>query len=269
MGAKLLTYINQIVSFLVWPFTLLPSWFGLLAISVVAGMGLLWIYGKVSNQNKIRYVKSKIYASLLESILFRHDVWMTLKAQGKMLFYGGRYFTLAIFPVLILAAPSILLLSELNEQYASKSLDSKSEAIVQMTLSDASKLYEVKLEAPAGLDVTPPVRIPASKQVFWKIKTSEPGNQEVNFQIADFNFPKTLFVGSGKNHVGAVWKSSWAGKLLYPAGPASMPYVQSLTINYPEQLYSLGLFEVNWLIFFLIFSMLSGIVVSKYLGVAI
>ncbi len=269
MGAKLLTFINQIVAFLVWPFTLLPVWLGLFAISVLAGMGLLWIYGKVSNQKKIRYVKGKIYASLLESILFRHDVWLTLKAQGKMLFYGARYFTLAIFPVLILAVPCILLLSELNEQYATKSLDSKSEAIVQMTLTDASKLYEVKLDAPVGLDITPPVRIPSTKQIFWKIKTTDAGDQKVNFQIADFNLPKTLFIGTGVNNVGAVWQSSWSDKLLYPAGPASIPYVKSLTINYPEQLYSLGFFETNWLIFFLIFSMISGIVVSKYLGVAI
>ena len=269
--SQLVVFLNRIASALIWPFTLLPAWLGLFLVSTIAGVVLLFIYGKVSNQAKIKAVKKKIYSSLLESILFRKDVRLCLWAQAKMFVAGGRYFSLAIFPVIILALPCIILLGALNIQYGSKALSVNKSAVVKVELDDAAALYDLSLSGPSGVEITPPVRVTENNQVFWRIDIKEPGNKDLELQLGKNSqaFKQTIKVGDSQQAVISNWRSTWYDKLLYPAAPAAFEKLKSVSVAYADQYYSLGVFEVHWLIFFLIFSMLSGIIASRFIGIEI
>ena len=269
--AELIILINKVVSALLWPFALLPAWIGLFLVSAISGVILLWIYGKVSNQAKIKTTKAKVYACLLESILFRHDVFVTLKAQLRMFLAGGRYFSLAIGPVLIMMLPCVFLLAGINSRYGYEGFKPGESGIVELELSEPDLLYKTSAEALGAVELTPPVRVPESNRVFWRVTLPESVSQPLalNIKVGDAEFEKQLFSGSQVQKIDAFWSSNWLDKLLYPEGPAEIEHVKSLSLSYPERYFSLGFTETVWLVFFLIFSMFTGIVASRFIGVEI
>jgi hypothetical protein len=268
--AELIVLISKVVSVLLWPFSLLPAWIGLFLVSAVAGVVLLWIYGKVSNQAKIKTTKAKVYACLLESILFRHDVLLTLRAQLRMFLAGGRYFSLAIGPVLILMLPCIFLLAGINSRFGYEGFKKGESGIIELELADADLLYKTSIQGSEAVEITPPVRIPELNRVFWRVKLNEDSQPlSLNVKVGDTEFEKQLFSGSNPQKIDAVWSSNWLDKLLYPEGPAKIDHVKSLSLSYPERSYSLGFTDTMWLVFFLIFSMFTGIVASRFIGVEI
>lgn len=269
--AQIITFINKLFSLALSPFTYLPAWIGLFLISIIAGFILLWIYGKISNQDKIREVKSNIYAHLLESILFKSDVRQCLKAQGSMFLAGTRYFTLALFPVAVLAVPCVFLLAELNVLYGTLGLSANSKAIVELEVTNGNELYNIGLKPSPNFESTPPIRIPETNKVLWRVDVRQTTDTQLTFldQNQKEIYSTPLQFGNQVKAIFTDWKSSWVDKLLYPSGPTTIPSIASISVRYPERHFSLYFTDTNWLIFFLIFSMASGLIACKIIGVEI
>ncbi len=144
-----------------WPFQGLSRLWGLLAVSLISGVILLLIYGRISNQDGIRRIKKKIGASLLEAVLYRHDLRTSLKAQGRMFVYGFVYFAYAVPPILILMVPCVLILAQLNLRYNSAGLPPGTPAILRVKVDNPNYLDSIALQAGGDAEVTPRLRIPA------------------------------------------------------------------------------------------------------------
>ncbi len=261
--------LNYMFGLVMQPLLNLSPWFSLLCISVIAGVLLLWVYGKISNQSKIKEAKQKIYGNMLESVLFRHDLKLSLLAQGKMFCHGSNYLMAAVVPVLMMLLPVLLLLAQLNLWYAARPLTIGERGIIKVKLASGDP-YKIRLEVPEGLAITPPLRIVESTEVIWSFKAQKLGDFTV--RIADAlgnNIEKQLKVGTGLMAVDAVWESGWWSGLLYPGTPAQLGFIESVSVSYPEREYSLLGMNMSWIVFFFLVSLLSGIFASRFMGVEI
>ncbi|MCX6115662.1 MAG: hypothetical protein NTV65_10690 [Proteobacteria bacterium] len=100
---------------LLWrPLQLLGVGYQLVLVAIIFGIVMVLLYGRISKQAAIKRVKNEIAAGLIEVVLFRRDIQISLRAQGLLLLAGMRYFLLAMGPVLILAIPFTIIFGHLN-----------------------------------------------------------------------------------------------------------------------------------------------------------
>lgn len=276
--SSIVFYLNRFFTFLtdliLLPFRSLDPIWGLIVISAISGIALIYIYGLVSNQKAIKTVKRRISASILEVILYRHDIGLCLKAQGHMLLSGARYFALAVPPLLILMVPCIFVLSQLNLRYENRALQPNENAILTATVSDQQKMMEVNLETSDGLIQTPAVRSPDIKEVSWRLTPVKEGDQKFVIKLPGgvSAFESPVYVGRHQGPLYASNFSSWAWSFLYPGREKLDPAkygLTSISLSYPkEENVILGV-ELHWIIIFFLVSLISGLVASRFLKVEI
>ena len=270
-------FITELFSLILSPLATFNPAFGLLALSVIAGVILALAYGAISNQGALKKVKRRIVAGIYESVLFRHDLRASLKAQAGMLLSGARYFSIAIPPILILLIPSLILLAQLNLRYGHRPLIGGESTVLNVKLRDEAALFETELKTPTGITATPPVRDLEQLLVSWRIDT--PPGERANTMLE----PLTLSV-SGKSAKQPLYDettnalvqgeihSAWWWRFLYPG--ASVPSelrgdIEAISLVYPEQTLALSAINFHWITIFGLVSICAGLVASKVRGIEI
>ncbi len=267
---------------MLWPFERLSPVWGLTIISIISGVVLLLVYGKVSNQKAIKKTKGKIYGHILEAILFRHDLKTSLKAQGGMFSSGLKYFVLAVPPIIILMIPCLAVLAQLNLRYNSEPLNPGEHAIFEVTLTDPTTLFDVTLKTPKGVHSTPPVRNIDTNQISWRLDV----DTQVSYSSADNlltieSSDKTLTtpIVIGNNHrnkdhgkIASQSYSSWWWRFFYPSDTIlkeTQDVFKETSLTYPDSSYNFLGMQSHWLVIFAIVSILSGIASSRLFNVEI
>jgi len=143
---------------------------GLTVLSALAGVAMLWVFRKTSDQVRLRAVKRKVHAYLLEMRVFADEPGMIWRTQKSLMAANLRYMGLALRPALWLAVPMVLLYLFLQGSYGHEPL-----AVGRDVTVTASLAGPVELIPPPGVVVTaPPVRIPDRREVSWRIRASAP-----------------------------------------------------------------------------------------------
>lgn len=269
-------FITKVFSLALSPLASINPFWGLTLVSVVAGVILVVVYGKVSNQAGLKRVKKGISAGIFESVIFRNDIRTCLKAQAGMLLGGCRYVGLAVPPLLILLIPSLFILAQLNARYGARALQPGESTIVSVAIPDEDALFETTLSAPKGFAVTPPLRDLDAQTVTWRVDvpaslaTTGKTTLTVSINGAKSDYP--LYIGEQptvlptESHTSAWWQ------VLYPGAdfPATLKqYAQSISITYPEQVVALGGVSMHWLVLFAVVSIVAGLIGSKIIGIEI
>ena len=256
------------------PLRALPPLVALAVISCASGVLLTWLFGRLSDQARIREVRDRIRGNLLGVRLFRRDVAVVLQLQARILADTLRFLRLAAIPMLILAAPILLVMVQLHLRFAVRPIEPGVSAVVTATVRDASALDRPPvLAAPAGVTVeTPPVRIRATREIAWRVRVDRPGRHVLRVQVGDETVDKTLVGGAGWGAV-PQRRTGWGAlDALFHPGEPSIPFghgIEAVEVAHPPlDLRLLGL-EVDWLVGFLVLSMVSGFACKGLLGVEI
>jgi hypothetical protein len=268
---------TSLFSLILAPFSALSPVWSLVLVSVVAGVILALVYGKVSNQRALKNVKRYITAGIYESVLFRHDLPTSLRAQAGMLWGGVRYFAIAIPPILILLVPSLVILAQLNLRYGARVLEPGEKAVLTVTLKSEDALFEAEAKASDGLTLTPPLRDLDNLQVSWRLDlpqstSTAAHNSTLTLTVSGASASQPIYRGSQPPTLPTELHTSSLWQFLYPGGSvpeALRSYVRSITVTYPEQTMLLAGMNVNWLVLFVCLSIASGFAASKVFGIEI
>jgi uncharacterized membrane protein (DUF106 family) len=255
------------------PFSRLAPLWSLTVFSVVTGILMLWIFGLVSNQEAIRTIRDRIRGNLIAVRLFGDDLGLLFRLQGRLLRDNVVFLKYALIPLLVMIVPVLVILIQLNLRFGARPLEPGEAVLVKVTLRDAAAIERgVSLEAPAGVAVeTPGVRVPALREVAWRIRPEQPGRYRLSVRAGDEAVEKELRVGEGWGATSALRTGkTFFDVLLYPGEPPiSSRAVESIEIKYkPLELELLG-WSVNWLVFFFLLSILAGFAFRRVLGVEI
>ena len=252
-----------------------PLW-GLSILSIVAGIVLVIIYGRISNQSALKTVKKRITAGIYESVLFRHDLPTSLKAQGGMLIGGARYFALAVPPLIVLLIPSLVILAQLNLRYGARSLQIGEQAIISVALNDEDALFETELHSTSeALQLTPPLRDLNSQSVSWRVDSVSGGNSsplDLTLSVNGNSVKQPIYTGLQPVTLPTAHYTSPWWQFLYPGATVQeelRQHVNAITISYPEQELAIAGVAVHWLLFFVIVSIASGLIASKVIGIEV
>jgi hypothetical protein len=271
-------FINRIGSILVgailYPFRGLDPLWGLTALSLLTGILFLMIFKWTSNQGAIFEAKQRVKAHLLELRLFADDMVLTFRAQWDLLRANLGYLRHTFRPMLILLIPVILLLVQLDVRFGSRPLAVGESTLLRVKLSPVAPAgTEPRLILPDGLTLdSPPLRIPSEREVDWRLRASAPGDHQIRVQVDGREVTKRLRVEGPLAPMSAeIRQPSLFATLGNPAEPPlpADSLIQSIALEYPARDLRVFGWNVHWLVFFLIVSILPAYAVKGLFGVEV
>jgi len=255
-----------------FPIGYLPGWLSATLVAIGTGILLLLIFKYTSNQQAIKRVRADIRANLLAVRLFKDDIGVGLRAQGRVLLGAFRLLLLALVPMLVMIVPMILVLAQLSTWYQAAPLPVGDETVVTVQLQGAVEdpLPTIELvPCDAVEDLSGPVRVLSQRETCWQLRARQPGYHQLEFRVAGEVVHKELSIGSGLMQVSPVrpgWE--WLDVLLYPRERPFPPggLVHSITLEYPTRPgWASG--TDNWVIYWFAVSLIAGFLFRKTLKV--
>ncbi len=264
---------NALGGVLLAPVGLLPGWLSATLVAAASGLLFLLAFKWTSNQRAIRAVRADIKAHLLALKLFKESPWVTLRAQGRILWGVARSLALTVVPLLVMAVPVCLLLGQIGLWYQARPLPVGEEAVITLKLSGAQTSWPaVRLRPTDALEVTAgPVRVLSKRELCWNVKARRPGYHRLVFEVGGQQVEKELAVGDGFMRVSTLrpgWE--WPDVLFHPAEAPFRPDspVHSITVEYPERSsWTSG--TDSWLVYWVVVSMVAALCLSPLLKVKI
>jgi hypothetical protein len=265
---------NALGSVVFAPIAAMPGWLSATIVAAATGVLMLYVYKFTSNQGAIKRVRDDIKANLFALKLFKDNVPVTLKAQGRLFIGAGKLLVLSIVPVIVMTVPVLLLWGQMALWYQQRPLKVHEDAIMTLKLSGDGEADwpDVKLKPTSAFVVTTgPIRVVSKREVCWQITARENGYHHLVFQVGQQEASKEMAIGDGFMRVSVLrpgW--SWSDALFNPAEPPFGPTstVQSIDIEYPQRSsWTSG--TDSWVIYWCVVSMIAAFFFRGMLGVNI
>jgi hypothetical protein len=241
-------------------------------LGLLAGIFMLWVFGRTSNQAAIRRARRTMQARLYELRLFTDEPALVWRAQLGLLAPTMRYLGLMLVPVLILTPPMAVAYVFLQSYYGLSPLVPGRESIVTVQLNRALDLNAAapRLEAPAAIAVeTGAVRVPSERQISWRIRPLQAVSGSLRVVLPGEVLEKTVAAGYGGRYLSDLRASSWVDFLEHPAearlpaGPAAW-----ISVRYPSAALRCFGVRISWPIYVLFFSVVSALLFKRRFGVS-
>jgi len=261
----------------------LPPLAGVLFVSLVTSVVMLFVVARTSNQPGMAATKRAMHAGLFEIRLFNDDLVAILRALGEVLKQNGRYLLLSLVPLLWMVFPLALVIAQLQAFYGYEGLEIGAPVLVKAerhaTAASGGATRPDGGTAPVGLEVPAQIRVDAgpvelvgSNEILWRIVPTTAGDFTLTVRAGDRSATKTVHVGGGVARRSPVRVSpGLVDQLLYPSEPPldDTSPVTSVTVGYPEPgLDVLGM-RLHWLIVFFVVSMAGAFVLARRIGVTL
>lgn len=276
---SIVSLFNAVATFLFglvhWPLQWLGPFWSLVGLSALSGILLVWIFGRVSNQDAIQRTRSRLSAELIGLRLFKDDLRVFFGIQCQVLVWTLRYLRHSFIPMLILMGPALVILIQLNLHYGFRPLRVGEQALVKVKLRPSVPVTGtgITLSAPDNLTIeTKGVRAAALYEISWRVRGAAPGRFDLTVHDGREAVTKSAAVGGRLEGISSArLGGDWLNCLLYPGEPpiSSRSAIESIEIQYPPlEITFLG-FGVDWLILFLVLSLVLGFACKGLLGVQI
>jgi len=244
-----------------------------IAVSLVVGLLMVVLFGYTSDQKAIGVAKDQLKAHLLAVRLYRDQIPVVMGSYGKILRGTGRYLKLAFKPLLYVIIPITLFIVQIDRYLGATPTPPNSPFLVTVHTIGGDALNGVTIDLPAEITMTaPPVHIPSTNEIVWRLTASKEGKYEVKIAAAGQSVAKAVSVGIGLPRISTVrlrghfWERMFSSA--EPALPENSP-IESISINYPDRNIEIAGYGMNWIWLFFVLSMVAGFIFKEVLGIKI
>jgi hypothetical protein len=264
------TGLREVLDLVVYPLAGLDPVWALALLSLLTGLAMLWIYSRFSDQTGIRSSKDKIRGYLLGVRLFQHDVRVVLGLQARILRETLTYFRHSLTPLAIMLLPLVLVVTQLYLLFGQRPLQPGTTTLLRVQVDAPDLLDRVSLEASPALEVEAgPVRVSRTGEAVWRVKPRIEGRHSILIRVGERRIEKEVYVGTSWGMVSSLRTSDWLDLLLYSGESPLDPEagVRAVELVHPPQEISLAGWRTDWLVCFLIFSMVTAFGCKGFFGV--
>lgn len=257
-----------------YPFVHLPPLWGLLSISVLTGLLMLFIFRYTSNQEGIRRVKDRIKAHFFEIRLFKDDLGLMLEAQKKILKLNLTYMKHSLKPMAVLIIPVVLIMIQVGVRFDRSPLEIGESAILKIKYEDSASFQGgAAVSSLKGIRVeTDALRVFSENEMNWRIKALEEGVHEVDILLRQGPLRKTVSVGSHARKISPLRVSGGLlDRLIYPSekGLPDDWGIDYVKVEYPAVNYSILGLDLHWLVIFFVVSIATGFALKRIFRVEV
>ena len=257
--------LGKIFDALFLPFRSMSPWVGMILISFLTGLLMLFVFKWTSNQQGIQKVKNKIKAHLLELRLFKDSLSQSLRSQGNILRCNLTYICYSLKPMLVMIIPLILILIQLNFWFGYESLAPNESVLLKIKLAEDKNPLEtqISVQPSSGLVMeTPPLRIEESHEINWRFSATQAGIQQFTVTINGEKITKKVSVSQKPLSKISPLKTNkkFIDQVMYPTESPikSQIPVKSIEVQYPTKSMSLFGWKLHWLIVYFALSIIFG-----------
>ena len=258
------------------PFRGMSPWVGMILISFLTGLLMLFVFKWTSNQQGIQKVKNRIKAHLLELRLFKDSLSQSLRSQGNILRCNLTYISYSVKPMLVMIIPLILILIQLNFWFGYESLTPNEPAILKIKLVEDQNPLETQIavQLSSGLVMeTPPLRIEESSEINWRFSATQAGIQQFTVTINGETITKKVSVAQKPLSKISPLKTNknFFDQVMYPTESpikGQIP-VKSIEVQYPTKSMNLFGWKLHWIIVYFALSIIFGFAFKGILKVQI
>lgn len=268
------TVLTRIFDVVLHPFRDVSPLWSLSLLALLTGLFMLAIFRYTSNQAAIARVKNRLKAHFLEFRLFQDDFGLLMQAQKDILKHNLVYLMHALRPMAVMVIPMLLLLGQLNVRYGYRPLRPGEMTIVAVTLRQAlTTTDKITLQAPQGVMLeTQPLRIPQLREVDWRLRPTASGQFWLRIQVGEEAVGTWLTVSNQLVRVAPyITQAGFMQQVLQPADHAlsAASLVQAIAVYYPPRQLQIWGWNMHWLVFFFVVSLLCGFALKNRLGVEV
>jgi hypothetical protein len=139
------------------------------AIAAATGVALLWVWKRFTNASAAALAKRRMRAQLYAMRLFAAEPLLVLRAQRQLAVWTARYLAAMLRPAAVAALPLCALGFGLDSVYGHRALRAGEAAVVTAKFAHALP-PDAALEGRGVSVETPPVRLPASRELCWRVR---------------------------------------------------------------------------------------------------
>ncbi len=258
---------GKIFDALFLPFRGISPWVGMILISFLTGLLMLFVFKWTSNQKGIQKVKNRIKAHLLELRLFKDSLSQSLRSQGNILRCNLTYISYSVKPMLVMIIPLILILIQLNFWFGYESLELNESVILKIKLAEDQNPLETQIavQPSSGLVMeTPPLRIEESQEINWRFSATQEGIQQFTVTINGETVAKKVSVAQKPLSKISPLKTNkkFLDQVMYPTESpikGQIP-IRTIEIQYPAKSMNLFGWKIHWIIAYFALSIIFGFV---------
>ncbi|CAB1078992.1 hypothetical protein JY97_13840 [Alkalispirochaeta odontotermitis] len=280
MGSVFLV-VNKFSDVIAWPFGRTPAIFDLALLSLTCAFCMLNIFKRFSNQEKIKRVRSKIFGYFLEIGIYRDQFARVLSSQGNILKHTLIYLRYMWPPFLMMLIPVLMVCMLIEGRLGYLPIQVDKSFIVHAALdsktapSTASLVSQVRCETSAGILLeTPPLRLAADGDVYWRARLTKAGPQHIAVTIGgseEVVRKKIATDGKQARFSPLKTKENTWNYVLQPAETPIPPdsHFKSVSVDYVPAAYPLLGWDISPVIYFFILTMVFGFILKPFMKVNI
>jgi len=247
------------------PFHSMSPWIGMIVVSFLTGLLMLFVFKWTSNQKGIQQVKNRIKAHLLELRLYKDSLGLSLRAQGNILRCNLRYIGYSARPMLVMIIPLILVIIQLNFWFGYESLTPNQSALLKIKLKEHQNPLDIPIDIQTspGLAIeTLPLRIEEAGEINWRFSANDEGLQQISVVVDGETVTKKVSVAQRPLCKVSPIKpgKSFLKQVLYPTEAPIKGHlpIEAIEIQYPTKKMSLFGWHIHWLIVYFVLSIIFG-----------
>ena len=243
---------------------------GLVLLSGVTGIAMLWVVGKTSNQRKIELAKKRMQAHLLEMRLYGDEPRILLRAQWNLLRQNGRYLGHMLRPAVFLVVPMLVLYAHLDAIYGMRPLRVGESALVTARTTTTGNAPSLTATGAISVD-SASVTTVEDGLTYWRLRAVQEGSGELQLTTPEGTISKSAAAGTGHGYVSAGRARAWWRRLLLTPGEPGPEIrgVSSIEVSYPRSEIGPSGWETHWAVWFFGISILSAFLLKGRFGVVL
>lgn len=149
--------LTWLLDILILPFRSLPPFWGLLFISLLAGLGMITIFRLVSDQYRISKLRKRMFGEVLGILLHVSSPLTVIRFAGKLIWSNTLYLLYILKPLFVIAVPFMLLWGQLDARYGTYAMDQDFQVTVTVKFDDSLPEREEISVNGSGIEIIPPV----------------------------------------------------------------------------------------------------------------
>ena len=241
---------------------------GLVALSVLTGVSMAYVFKWTSNAAAIKAAKQKLKGHILEMRIYQDDPVLILRGFGHTLRANGVYLGTLLKPFLILIVPMVIVFMQMDERYSRAPLSRGETTILSVALKEGVDPFgsDIRLNVDGGVVADGlPVRVGETREINWRLRVNTPGTHQVTLSGGGGLYTVPVVAGPSYRMIGRERDGSrWIEPLLHPALPAipkDSP-IARVTLDYPGATWPFLQWRLHWIAIFIIYSFTAAIVLK-------
>ncbi len=248
---------------------------GIVSVSALTAILVLIIYKYLSNQNAIQTTKARIKADFLAIMLYKDSIRVLFSSAASIVWANLKYIKLNLVPLLFMILPVCIIMANLEYWHGYRPLSPGEKALVKVKLDPSVDLQktDIHLKVPAGIKKdAKPLRIISEHEIDWRIEAQDQGEYLLRLKVGSQEVTKSVVAGddtkrlSVMRHRGGFWESFlYSGESAVP----SASLVESISVTYPSSLLDVLGWEMHWITFYFILTLILAIALKGFFKVTL